>query len=186
MEKKKIFTTPIILNLIKVFLIALFFVFYLVDIFYLDGGYPLYAILVFIIISILDILNNLNLRNNFPKSTFEKILEPINSRIFRNGVLIAFTIKGVMPLFVVIILGVIDIITLVLGAYLLTKKIIFQANILGKITNVIMSISLFSCFFSMAIYPWNLILVLIGVAMVLITLIVQIVKFYKLYNLTRI
>lgn len=183
MEKKKVFTTNNIFNVIKIILIALFFVFYLSDKFYLDGDYPIYAIFVFILICFLDILNNLNSKNYTTKTNFEKVFGPITNILFRNSVLIAFNLKNVLPLYVVLILGITDLITLILGTYLLTKKIIFKSHSFSKITTIVMNISLFSCFFKVAIYPFNLIFVLISVAMVLVSLLIYILKFHKLYNL---
>lgn len=183
MEKQKKITIFDILSFIKIILIALFMIFYLTPIFYLDGSYPIFAILVFIIYCVLDIITEMNSKQ-YNLNNFQKVLSPIINKLFRNLVLIAFVINKVMPLFTIIILATIDLITLILGAYLLSKKIIFQANILGKVATVFMSISLFSCFFSVTIYPWNLVLILISTAIVLSSLIFHIVKFYKLYNFT--
>lgn len=185
MEKNKFFTISNILSLVRVLFIPLFYVLYLNTNFYLDGDYPIYAILIFILSCVLDILDGMFTRR-YKLNTLEKVLKPVTNKVFRNAILMAFTIKGVMPLFVVILLGTIDLITLALGTYLLTKKIVFQANTFGKITTIIMNISLFSCFFKIVIYPYNLVLVLISIAMVLTSLIIYIVSFYKLYNLTSI
>lgn len=184
MKQNKLFTLPNILALIRVLLIPIFIVFYLNQTFYLDGGYPLYAILVFILACVLDVVDGMVARKYNSTTLLGKVLDPAADKLFRNGVLIAFTIKNVMPLYIVIILGVIDLVSIGLGIFLLTKKIVIKANMLGKITTIVMSVSLFSCFLSDVIYPWNLVLVLISVTMALISLIVYIVYFYKMYNLT--
>lgn len=186
MGKKNVFTISNILNLFKVIFIALFFVFYLTPTFYLDGGYPIFAILIYFLIGAIDIFINFNSKSYTTKNNFEKILDPVMNRVFRNSILIAFTINGAMPLYATIILGTIDLVSLILGGYLLTKKIVFHANLFGKITAYVMYFSLFSCFFSIAIFPWNIVAVLTSTAMVLVTLIIYIVKFFKLYNSTQI
>lgn len=182
MEKNKVLTKSNFLSLVRIILIPIFIVFFLFDNFYLDGSYPIYAILVFIFACVLDILDETS--KETPNSTnFEKVLDPIIDKIFRNAVTIMSVIKGILPLFVAILLGAIDLITLVLGTYLFSKKIVFKANTFGKITTIVTSISLFSCFLKVVIYPINLILMLISIAMIIISLITYIVKFYKLYNI---
>ena len=81
-----------------------------------------------------------------------------------------------------IILLTFDLISIVVGAVLYKNKIVVKANIVGKITTVIMSLSLFSCFFHNAIKPYDLIAVMTSILLVFFTLVQYFIKYYKIYS----
>ena len=91
-------------------------------------------------------------------------------------------IKGVIPIYLFVILLVLDLGSIISASVLYFQKIVMPANIVGKLTTVFMSLALFSCFFHNAIKPVDFILVIIALVLVLITIIQYFVKFLILYR----
>jgi CDP-diacylglycerol--glycerol-3-phosphate 3-phosphatidyltransferase len=178
---KKNLNTANLITIFRIMLIPVFMVFYLNTNFYYEK-LPLYAILVFLLAFFSDVIDGMIARSRNQITTLGKVLDPLADKLLRLSVLCAFMIKGVLPLYLFIILVVLDTIAIVTASILYFKKIVIPANIVGKITTIFMSLSLFSCFFHNSIKPVDFILVIISLVMVLITIIQYFVKFYLLYK----
>lgn len=178
-------TTANLLTIFRIILVPVFIVFYLDTSFYLEG-FPLYAILIYLLAFFTDILDGLIARSANQITNLGKILDPLADKLLRLGIMCCFAIKGVLPFFMFIILLVFDLTTIVLGGMLMLKKIYVKANWVGKVTTLYIGLALFSCFFHHAIYPVDIILVSIGIALILVTIIQYIVKYARLYKLTKV
>lgn len=178
---KKNLTVANFLTLLRILLVPIFLVLYLDQTFYLEG-FPLFAVLVFLLAFCLDVLDGMIARKTNTVTDLGKVLDPLADKILRLSVLCAFMINNVMPLYMFLILLFIDLISIVLGAILYVKKIVVKSNIFGKITTVIMSLSLFLCFFHNVIKPYDLVAVIVSIVLVLLTLIQYLVKYYKIYK----
>lgn len=178
---KKNLNLPNLITIFRIFLIPIFMVLYLNKSFYYNG-FPLWAVLVFLLAFFSDVLDGLIARNSNQITTLGKVLDPLADKLLRICVLCAFMVNGVLPLYLFIILVVLDILAIITGAILYHHKIIIPANFVGKATTIFMSLALFSCFFHNSIAPTDLILVIIALIFVLITLIQYTVKFVRLYK----
>ena len=178
---KKNLTIPNLLSLLRIILVPFFLVFYLNKTFYYEG-FPLCAVLVFLLAFTLDVLDGLIARKTNTITNLGKVLDPLADKILRLSIIFGFMLNNVLPLYMFIILLTFDLISIVVGAVLYKNKIVVKANIVGKITTVIMSLSLFSCFFHNTIKPYDLIAVMTSILLVLFTLVQYFIKYYKIYS----
>lgn len=178
---KKIFTVANIITFIRIALIPVFLIFYLNTSLYTDG-FPLVAVLTFLLAFFSDVLDGLIARSTNTVTTLGKVLDPLADKLLRLSTLCAFAIKGVLPKYIFIILLVIDVLNILFAGILCIKKIIIPSNTFGKITTIYMSIALFSCFFHTIIAPYDLILVSIGVGLVILTVVQYMLRYIKLYK----
>jgi len=181
MENKKILTIPNVMSFARIILIPIFMVLYLNESFYIIG-IPIFAMLVFLLGFALDILDGIIARNFNQESRLGKVLDPLSDKLFRLSILLCFMIKNVLPLYVFIILLVVDIASIIIATYLYFKHITVQANIAGKISTAFMCLALFSCFLHETIKPVDLILVLVAIGLVICSMIIYLVKYYKIYK----
>jgi len=170
-----------LITIFRIILIPIFMVLYLNKSFYYNG-FPLWAILIYLLAFFSDILDGYIARSTNNITALGKVLDPLADKLLRLCVLCAFMINNVLPLYLFIILLVLDFGSIITGSILYFKRIVIQANIVGKLTTVFMSLALFSCFLHNIIAPVDLILVIIALVLVLITIIQYVVKFFKLYN----
>jgi len=174
-------TTANILTIFRIILVPVFIVFYLDTNFYLDG-FPLYAILVFLLAFFTDILDGLIARSANQITNLGKVLDPLADKILRLSVMCCFAVKQILPLYMFIILLVFDVATIALSAILFCKKIYVKANWVGKVTTIYIGVALFSCFFHNVINPYDIVLVAVGIVLILITIIQYVVKYVRIYK----
>lgn len=178
---KKNLNAANIITIFRILLIPIFMVFYLDKSFYYYN-FPLWAILIYLLAFFSDVLDGFIARNTNNITTLGKVLDPLADKLLRLCVLCAFMINRVLPLFLFIILLVLDFASIITGSILYFNKIVIPANIVGKLTTIFMSIALFSCFFHNIIAPVDLVFVIIAIVLVLITIIQYVIKFFKLYK----
>jgi len=181
---KKYLTAANIITIIRILLIPLFLVFYLNTSFYYEG-FPLYAVLIYLLAFFSDVLDGFIARTTNTISNLGKILDPLADKLLRLSVIFAFYIADVLPLYIFLTLLTFDILSIVLALVMLNNKFFVKANIFGKITTIIMTLSLFSCFFHNIINPYDVYAVMISIVLVFITLIQYFIKYYKIYKKIR-
>ena len=177
---KKFFTLPNIITFFRILLVPLFMILYLNESFYINN-LPLFAILVFLLAFFSDVLDGLLARLTNTQTKLGEILDPFADKILRICVIIAFFIKGVLPLYILIILLAIDCVSIFSGLFLCLNKIIIPANVFGKITTVIVACSLFTCFFHNTIAPYDLIAVEISLVAVFISVLQYMIKYSRIF-----
>ncbi|MGN1208164.1 MAG: CDP-alcohol phosphatidyltransferase family protein [Christensenellales bacterium] len=179
MERK--LTTANVLTIIRIFLVPIFIVFYLDQSFYLDG-FPLYAILVFLLAFFTDILDGVIARSKNQVTNLGKVLDPLADKLLRLGVMCSFAVTRVLPLWMFIVLLFFDIVMIVASSILYFHKIYVKSNWVGKATTVYLSFALFSCFFHNSIAPVDTILVGIGIVLAVGAIVQYVIKFFKIYK----
>ncbi len=177
----KKFTTANVLTIIRIILVPIFIVLYLDTSFYQDG-FPLYAILVFLLAFVTDVLDGFIARNYNQVTNLGKVLDPLADKLLRLGVMCSFAINGVLPLWMFIVLLCFDALMIITGVVLYFNKIYVKANWVGKVTTIYLSLALFSCFFHNSINPIDTILVGIGIGLAIVAIIQYVVKFFKIYR----
>lgn len=178
---KKNLNAANLITIFRIILIPVFMVFYLDAYFYYEN-FPLFAILVFLLAFFSDILDGMIARSKNQITNVGKVLDPLADKLLRVCVLCAFVIKGVIGVYMFIILVALDALSIIAATILYFKKIIIPANWIGKITTIFMSLALFSCFFHNFIKPVDFILIIVALVLVLITIIQYFIKFYLLYK----
>ena len=181
---KKNLNAANLITIFRIMLVPIFMIFYLNTSFYYENV-PLFAILVFLLAFFSDVLDGMIARGKNQITNVGKVLDPLADKLLRISVLCAFMIKAVLPVYLFVILVVLDVLSIISASLLYFKKIIIPANFVGKITTIFMSLSLFSCFFHNFIKPIDFILVIVSIGLVLITMIQYFVKFYLLYKGTK-
>ena len=170
-----------LITIFRIILIPIFMVLYLNKNFYY-AGFPLYAMLIFLLAFFSDVLDGFIARSKGLITPIGKVLDPLADKLLRLSCLCAFMINQVLPFYLFIILLVLDLVSISVGIYLYYKQIIIPANIVGKITTIFMGLSLFSCFFHNFIGPVDLILIIISLVMVFITILQYFIKYLKMYK----
>ena len=170
-----------IITIFRIILIPIFIVFYLNTNFYYEQ-FPLWAILIFLLAFFSDVIDGMIARSKNLITNVGKVLDPLADKLLRLSVLLCFMLKEVIPLYLFIILLVFDLASIITASVLYFKKIVIPANIVGKITTIFMSLSLFNCFFHNFIKPVDFILMIISLVLVLITIIQYFVKFVLIYK----
>lgn len=98
--------------------------------------------ILFLIASFTDFLDGYLSRKFNWVSDFGKIWDPIADKVLITSLLIALSIKEVIPWFLVIIIVIRDLIVDGYRTFLASKQIIVSANMLGKIKTVLQMIAL--------------------------------------------
>lgn len=98
--------------------------------------------ILFLIASFTDFLDGYLSRKFNWVSDFGKIWDPIADKVLITSLLIALSIKGVIPWFLVVIIVIRDLIVDGYRTFLASKQIIVSANMLGKVKTVLQMISL--------------------------------------------
>ncbi len=177
-------TTANILTIFRIVLVPFFILFYLDATFYLDG-FPLFAVLTFLLAFFTDILDGLIARSANQITNLGKVLDPLADKILRLSIMCCFMIKQVLPFYLFVILLCIDLVSIILSSILYFNKITVKANWFGKLTTMFMGAALFSCFFHIAINPYDIIAVAVAVVLAIIAIIQYIVKYVKIYKKTK-
>lgn len=98
--------------------------------------------ILFLIASFTDFLDGYLSRKFNWVSDFGKIWDPIADKVLITSLLIALSIKGVIPWFLVVIIVIRDLIVDGYRTFLASKQIIVSANMLGKVKTVLQMIAL--------------------------------------------
>ena len=112
---------------------------FFVTYFYDDHDIKLYAVLVYGVASLSDILDGFVARKFKASSNLGKVLDPLGDKLMTFSVMICITIDRVIPVWAVVIAGTKEVLMAVGGLILhkLAKVEIPPSNILGKASTVV-------------------------------------------------
>ena len=109
---------------------------------------PIMAFAIFAVASLLDVVDGFIARRFHAITTLGKILDPVADKILQFSAAVCFTVKGILPLFVVIIIGLKELMMLIGGGVISKKrKNMVYSNQFGKIASFFTSASLGLMFF---------------------------------------
>ena len=177
----RIFLTPIIIVLLFIDskIIYQFHFLYLhnsVNITFLISG------ILFLIATISDFLDGFLARKNNWISDFGKIWDPIADKVLTTSIFISFSLKGLIPIYLVLVMISRDIIVDAFRQNVAKNGIIIPANIYGKLKTIFQMISIiviYFCFNSVEIYSYksnNISYYLIQNLLVIVSTIISIVS----------
>lgn len=106
----------------------------------------LYSILIFILAGITDVLDGYVARKFNLITKWGQAMDPLADKLMQLTVLICFTIKEFIPLWVIIIYGIKELLMIAGGIFLYAKKekTVVPANSYGKVATVIFYIAILS------------------------------------------
>ncbi len=151
--KKEIFTIPNFLTLLRIVAIP-FFMYYtlkvstytLVSETYPEG-FPLIAFIIMASAAFTDLFDGWIARTFNQGSTVGMMIDPLADKLMHITAVLSLTIVGLLHWVFVAMFVFKEVMMLVGSSYLVSQKIVIQANIWGKIAAFIISIGVFMCYF---------------------------------------
>ncbi|MFW5648264.1 MAG: CDP-diacylglycerol--glycerol-3-phosphate 3-phosphatidyltransferase [Candidatus Alkaliphilus sp. MAG34] len=110
----------------------------------------LYSVLIFLLAGITDILDGYIARKYNIITKWGQAMDPLADKLVQLTVLICFTIKQFIPLWVIIVYGIKELLMVFGGIFLYTKKdkMVLPANSYGKIATVVFYIAILAVAFN--------------------------------------
>ncbi len=158
MQKEKIVNIPNILALIRLLLVPVVFILIMKDRYIL-------ALVVFLVACFTDLADGYIARHYNLITQLGTFLDPVADKCMAVSVIVAFTIKGVLPLWVTIVLFTKELLMLV-GGLLVAKNTrkVQPSNLFGKIAAFVFNASIATCFLHAYLDPFYRWFVYIGLA----------------------
>ena len=149
MKKGQIVNIPNILALIRLLLVPVVFILILNDRFVI-------ALLMFVLACLTDLADGYIARRFDLITQVGTFLDPLADKCMAVLVIVAFTIKGVLPVWVTVVIFTKEILMLI-GGILVAKhtKKIPPSNGFGKIAAFVFNTSIATCFLNEYLYPYN-------------------------------
>ena len=159
MKKENIITVPNILALIRLLLVPVVFVLIMKDEYIL-------ALVLFLIACLTDLADGYIARHYNLVTQLGTFLDPLADKCMAVMVIIGFTLKGVLPLWITIVIFVKELLMLI-GGLLAAKhaKKVLPSNKFGKVAAFIFNASIATCFLHMYLnpfYKWFIAIALVG------------------------
>lgn len=109
----------------------------------------LYSILIFLLAGVTDVLDGYIARKYNIVTKWGQAMDPLADKLMQLTVLICFTIKQFIPLWIIIIYGVKEILMILGGIFLYTRKdkLVLPANLYGKAATVAFYIAILAIAF---------------------------------------
>lgn len=178
----KFWNVPNVLTLFRLLLVPVF----LVVFFFCGDGNHIAALIVFLVASFTDVLDGIIARKTNQITPYGIVLDPLADKCLKAATLIAFAISGIIPVWLTVVLIVIDTAMIITGCCLYKQKITIPSNFFGKAGTFITSLGLVLCFFDKALNGWNLYILYAGLLTIVVSVIVYIIMNYKrVFNLDK-
>ena len=162
--KERIWNVPNILSMIRILLVPIVAV--LIG---YDNMVP--ALILFLVACATDLLDGQIARKNGLITKVGMWLDPLADKLMAVTVVIMFTVKGIIPLFVVIVLLSKELLMIIGGAVLIKKGINVPANKFGKIASFLLNVSIASGFLYQVFTPYYLYAIYVALGLMVIALI---------------
>jgi len=159
----KILTLPNILTIFRLLLVPFFVVFFLL-------GYKTTAFTIFVMASITDAVDGYLARKLNAISNIGKVLDPLADKSLRIAAIIVFFIKGVLPLWILIVMAVFDLTLVITSAILYNKKYVVYSNVYGKLAGFFSFVAVILCFFYTDVTPFHIYAMGISLVLVLVSI----------------
>lgn len=169
MNGRDIMNIPNILTAVRLLLVPAFFIVFFSSI----PDATFFALLIFLFAGLTDFLDGYIARKYNMVTKWGSILDPLADKLMSISVLTALTIKGIIPSWVLIVLGIKELLMICGAAILYKKGAYVPAQIYGKVATVLFYISVLSLEFLPRF--WGLLFVYCAVISALFAL-------YKYFN----
>lgn len=165
MEKRRYFAwnVPNALTLVRLFLVPVLWVLML------GVQEDMWGLAVFAAASITDMLDGIIARKTNSITDFGKLVDPLADKLMVLSVLCTLTIRGIVPLLPVLLLGVKELLMVAGSLFMLKKRIVVHSLFIGKAAQVVLCIAMIVSFFwasfvKMSIQP-HLVILWVGIAL---------------------
>lgn len=162
--KQKILNVPNILTILRMLLIPVYWYLF-------QNGQRYWALAVFIIASLTDILDGRIARKYDLITDFGKLMDPLADKLMVLSVMFSWVLCGQLPVPAIAILLGKELLMVLGGAFMLKKGIVVYAKKIGKAAQAVMVCSLLLTFFADYIAPVHLIVLWCAVALTLCALV---------------
>lgn len=102
------------------------------------------ALLVFIVSSITDVLDGIIARKFNAISDFGKLMDPLADKLTQLSIILTLAIKGIIPIWIVVILCLKELILITGASFLYGKELVVSSRWYGKITTVLIFLAVVS------------------------------------------
>lgn len=168
---KGFWNVPNVLSLFRLILVPILIISY----FGAPGTNHIFALIIFLVASITDLLDGIIARATNQITPIGTILDPFADKLLKMSTLLCFCIDGVLPIWLSVMLIVIDLSMIITGLCLLKQKITIPSNFIGKAGTLVMSVGLVLCFLSQTFGQWGFYTICAGLIIIVISVIVYIV-----------
>lgn len=140
-DKKMIWNVPNVLTLLRLLLIPIYWVLFMVR------NNEIAALIVFLTASFTDLLDGYIARHYNQVTDWGKLFDPLADKLMVVSVMMTLTLKGAVPLAILIIISIKELIMMVGAAYMLHHKIVVYSKPMGKTAQFIMIMGMVLAFF---------------------------------------
>lgn len=138
--KQKIWNVPNALTMLRMLLIPVYWYLYM-------QGYAYWALAVFVTASVTDLADGYIARKYHLITDFGKLMDPLADKLMVLSLMFSFLIKGVVPLWTVVVLLSKELLMVLGGLVMLKKKIVVYSEWIGKLAQFTVVAALILCFF---------------------------------------
>lgn len=168
---KGFWNVPNMLSLFRLLLVPVFVLTY----FLIPGTNHIFALVIFVVASLTDILDGIIARSTNQITQIGMVLDPLADKLLKIAALVCFAVVGVLPLWLVILLIVIDIAMIITGVCLFHRQITIPSNFVGKAGTFVMSVGLLMCFLTETFGSWGFYIICIGLCIIVLSIIIYII-----------
>lgn len=124
---------PNMLSILRLFLVPVFIL-----VFLFEGDQKTIAAIVFIIASITDVLDGYIARKYNMSTKTGQLLDPLADKLMQIAVVVSLLCAKMVPLWFVLVLASKELLMILGGFFLYTKKTFVKSNVFGKANTVVM------------------------------------------------
>lgn len=147
-KRESIWNVPNMLTMLRMALIVVFVWLY-------ATGYRYWAMAVFIIASLTDILDGYIARKHQLVTSFGKLMDPLADKLMVITALICLTADGLVPLWLLIVVICKELFMVLGGYFLLKHGVVVQAQPIGKVATVVFVIAIVATLLHAYLAPWD-------------------------------
>lgn len=128
------------------------------------------AVAIFVVAILTDALDGFIARKFKMITDLGKVLDPLADKLLKIATLTCFVIAGVVPVWIMISLLVLDLVLIFSASILLKREIIIKSNYLGKAGTIIIFSGLLLAFFSSHVNNLHIYFLIVGLVVVLFSI----------------
>lgn len=157
-KHENIWNVPNILTMLRMVLIGIF-------VWVFVQGHLYWAMVIFILASITDLLDGYIARKYNLVTNFGKLMDPLADKLMLVTALICLTTQELVPLWVVLVVALKELLMVVGGYFLLKHGIVVQARFIGKAATFMFAVAVVVTFLHDFIAPWDTYLQIVAVVL---------------------
>lgn len=121
-------------------------------------GMPYWALAVFLLAGLTDVLDGYLARKNNQITNFGKVMDPLADKLMLITTLICLWVTKRIPGWVPIVITAKECTMITIAAMLYRKDIVLPANFFGKLATILFTVAVLLSFFSDLVTPWHTVL----------------------------